>query len=78
MKRTFDLGEFFDIWGPELSWTKAASVGAPHGRHLSIWVDGNPWHGSDPRAIVFRDHQTIVIQNGPPFAKPVHPDWSKF
>jgi hypothetical protein len=78
VKRTFTLGEFFDIWGPDLSWTKAASMSAPHGGRLSIWVDGNRWHGSDPRAIVLHDRETIVIQNGPPFAKAVHPDWSKF
>jgi len=78
VKRSFDLGQFFDIWGPDLSWTKAASLSSPAGRHLSIWVDGKPWHGSDPRAIAFHDHQTIVIQNGPPFATPVRPDWSKF
>ncbi|HVN69844.1 MAG TPA: hypothetical protein VMU38_09375 [Candidatus Binatia bacterium] len=78
VKRSFDLGEFFDIWGPNLSVTQAASVVAPSGKRLSIWVDGKPWHGSNPRKIVFHDHQTIVIQNGPPFATPSHPDWSKF
>jgi hypothetical protein len=78
VKRAFDLGQFFDIWGPDLSWTKAAGVTAPHGRRLSIWVDGKPWHGSDPRDIRLRDRQTIVIQNGPPFATPSRPDWSKF
>lgn len=77
VKRTFDLGEFFDIWGPSLSWTQAASLSAPHGRHLAIWVNGKPWHGSDPRSIAFADHETIVIQNGPPFAKPARADWSK-
>ena len=77
VKRAFDLGEFFDIWGPDLSWTKAASLAAPHGGRLAIWVDGTAWHGKDPRAIVLHDHQTIVIQNGPPYAKPAHPDWSK-
>lgn len=77
VKRAFDLGEFFDIWGPELSWTKAASLAAPHGRRLYIWVDGKPWHGNDPRGIAFHDRETIVIQNGPPFAKPSQPDWSK-
>jgi hypothetical protein len=77
-KRSFDLGEFFDIWGPDLSWTHAASLIAPHGRRLSIWVDGKAWHGADPRAIAFHDRETIVIQNGPPFAKPMRPDWSKF
>jgi hypothetical protein len=78
VKRTFKLGQFFDIWGPDLSWTTAASVSAPHGRRLSIWVNGKPWHGSDPRAIVLQDRETIVIQSGPPFSNPVPVDWSKF
>jgi hypothetical protein len=77
VKRRFDLGEFFDIWGPDLSWTRAASLTAPRGHRLSIWVDGKPWHGSDPRDIVFHDQETIVIQNGPPLAKPARPDWSQ-
>jgi hypothetical protein len=77
VKRPFTLGQFFDIWGPNLSWTQVADVTVPHGKRLSVWVNGRPWNGSDPRSIVLRDQETIVIQNGPPFAKPVHPDWSK-
>ncbi len=78
VKRTFTLGQFFDVWGQDLSWTHAAAATAPHSQHLSIWVNGAPWHGSDPRSIVLRDHETIVIQSGPPFAKPAHVDWSKY
>jgi len=78
VKRRFTLGQFFDIWGPELSWTHAASLSAPKGRQLSIWVDGKPWRGKDPRSIPLVDHETIVIQNGPPFAKPPPTDWSKY
>lgn len=74
--RPFTLGQFFDIWGPDLSWTQAGGVSAPKGKRLSIWVNGSPWHGGDPRSIVLRDHETIVIQNGPPFATPAKPDWS--
>ena len=77
VKQPFTLGEFFDVWGPDLSWTQADGVSAPRGKRLSIWVNGVPWHGSDPRAIVLKDHETIVIQSGPPFAKPTTPDWSK-
>jgi hypothetical protein len=77
VRRNFALGEFFDIWGPGLSWTQAAAVTAPRGHRLSIWIDGQAWHGHDPRSIPLRDHETIVIQNGPPFAKPPQPDWSK-
>ncbi len=78
VKRTFTLGNFFDVWGPDLSWTAASNVSAGHGKRLEIWVNGTPWHGRDPRDIVLRDHETIVIQNGPPFAKPAKVDWAKF
>jgi hypothetical protein len=77
VKRQFSLGEFFDIWGPQLSWTQAATLSAPHGQQLSIWVDGKAWHGKDPRSIPLHDRETIVIQRGPPFAKPSQTDWSK-
>jgi hypothetical protein len=77
VRRTFTLGQFFDIWGPDLSWNRAGSVVAAHGRHLSIWVNGVAWRGHDPRDIVLRDRETIVIQNGPPFAKPARADWSQ-
>lgn len=75
--RTFTLGQFFDIWGRDLSWGKAAGAVAAGGSRLSIWVNGTAWHGSDPRAIVLRDHESIVIQAGPPFARPAPSDWTK-
>jgi len=77
VRRDFTLGQFFDIWGPELSWTHAASATAPHGARLAVWVNGKPWHGSNPRDIVLRDRESIVIQSGPPFAKPAPSDWTK-
>ncbi|MGA8534925.1 MAG: hypothetical protein WB615_12530 [Candidatus Tumulicola sp.] len=77
VRRDFTLGQFFDIWGPELSWTHAAGATAARGSRLLIWVNGAPWHGSDPRTIVLRDHESIVIQSGPPLAKPAPSDWSK-
>ncbi|MBV8197981.1 MAG: hypothetical protein JO263_07585 [Candidatus Eremiobacteraeota bacterium] len=77
VRRTFTLGEFFDIWGPELSGTRAGSMSASRGQRLAIWVNGVPWQGHDPRSIVLRDHESIVIQNGPPFTHPPKPDWSK-
>lgn len=76
-KGTFTLGEFFDIWGAGLSWTHADTMNASRGKQLAVWVDGKRWHGKNPRAIVLRDHESIVIQNGPPFAKASAPDWTK-
>ena len=75
--RDFTLGQFFDIWGSTLSWTRAAGAVAAHGSRLSIWVNGKAWQGRDPRSIVLRDHESIVIQAGPPFAKPASSDWTK-
>jgi hypothetical protein len=73
--KNFTLGQFFDIWGRELTWTHADGIVAPHGTRLAIWVNGKPWHGSDPRTIVLHDHETIVVQSGPPYAKPAQADW---
>jgi hypothetical protein len=71
VKRAFTLGEFFDVWGQPLDRTQAASV---HGR-LSFWVNGKPYT-RDPRAIVLKDTESIVIQNGPPFVKPKKPNFA--
>jgi hypothetical protein len=77
IRQPFTLGEFFDLWGSDLSWKRAGTMQAPPGKTLSVWVNGKKWTGKDPRSIALADHETIVIQNGPPFAKPVPADWSK-
>ncbi|MDQ2872920.1 MAG: hypothetical protein M3R35_07325 [Candidatus Eremiobacteraeota bacterium] len=70
VKRAFTLGQFFDIWGPELRWTGAGQTTARPGKRLSITVNGRIWHGRDPRAIPLFDREEIVIQAGPPYGKP--------
>lgn len=72
----FTLGQFFDIWGGPLDRSHAASLTAPKGHTLSVWVNGRRYAGN-PRSIVLHDREEIVIQNGPPFATPSHYDWSK-
>jgi hypothetical protein len=72
----FTLGQFFDIWGESLDSSHAASLTARKGGRLTITVNGKPFMGN-PRTIVLRDTEEIVIQNGPPFAKPSRYDWSK-
>jgi hypothetical protein len=74
--RTFTLGEFFDIWGQNLSRSQAGDVHAPRAHSLHVTVNGRTWNG-DPRAIPLRDREEIVIQNGPPFGSPRGADWSK-
>jgi|SRR5579872_604293 len=77
VKRAFTLGEFFDIWGQDLNTTHAADVASPKGKKLLVTVNGKVWHG-DPRAIVLRDREEIVIQSGPPYGKPHDYNWKKF
>ncbi len=60
VKRTFTLGQFFDVWGQRLSRTQAGSVRAARGHTLRVLVNGKAWKG-DPRAIPLRDHEEIVI-----------------
>jgi hypothetical protein len=74
--RTFTLGQFFDVWGETLSRTQASSVRAPRGHSLRFTVNGRPWT-RDPRSIPLRDREEIVVQNGPPYARPHRADWSK-
>jgi len=73
--RTFTLGQFFDVWGEDLTRTTAGSVRAPRGRTLRVTVNGKLWT-KDPRAIPLRDREEIVIQNGPPYGKPHGADWA--
>jgi hypothetical protein len=74
VRRSFTLGQFFDIWGMDLSPTRAASMSVPRGRRLSIWVNGARY-GGDPAKIVLKNRETIVIQNGPPFGKVPKLNW---
>lgn len=59
-RRTFTLGQFFDVWGQKLNRTQAAGLHAVRGRTLRVYVNGKPWKG-DPRAILLRDREQIVI-----------------
>jgi len=56
---TFNLGEFFDIWGEKLS---ATQVGPAHGKVTAL-VDGKVV-GGDPRSIVLKAHELIQLDVG--------------
>lgn len=66
-KRTFTLGEFFDVWHTKLSPVQVGD--AVVGRDMKVWVDGKPYAG-DPRAIQLADFQQITIEAGPPYHEP--------
>ncbi len=74
VSRSFTLGEFFDIWGQPLSATAAGPVRFKPG-HLRAYVDGARYSG-DPRRIELAQHADIVLEAGPPYARPVpFTDW---
>ena len=56
---TFNLGQFFDIWGQKLSSTQ---VGPAHGKVTAL-VDGKVVKGN-PRAIVLKAHELIQLDVG--------------
>jgi hypothetical protein len=58
---TFNLGEFFDIWGQKLSSTQ---VGPAQGKVTAL-VDGKVVRGN-PRAIVLKAHELIQLDVGTP------------
>jgi len=58
---TFNLGEFFDIWGQKLSTTQ---VGPAHGKVTAL-VGGKVVRGN-PRAIVLKEHELIQLDVGTP------------
>ena len=65
-KRTYTLGNFFDVWGEPLT---AKRVGPARG-HVTAFLDGKPWHG-DPRSIPLRAHAQVQLDVGSPAVKAV-------
>lgn len=69
LDRSFTLGDFFAVWSQPLGTTSAASARAGKKEKVKVWVNGTPYT-KDPRTIPLVAHADIVIQVGPPFAKP--------
>lgn len=74
VNQLFTLGQFFDIWAVPLGPTQAGRLHARRGGKLRFTVNGKTWT-RDPKLIPLRNHETIVIQSGPPYASPRRPDW---
>ena len=66
VRRTFTLGNFFDVWGEPLT---ASRVGPARGRVVAF-VDGKVWRGS-PRSIPLRAHAQVQLDVGRPLVAPV-------
>jgi hypothetical protein len=64
-QRTFDLGDFFDVWGQPLG---PNELGPEKGDVTAI-VDGRVWT-DDPRRIPLTSHAQIQLQVGTPLVAP--------
>jgi len=79
----YTLGQFFDIWGRQLSATQfmGKPVDANHKLVIEILdVNGKVVQtlSGDPRKFVFNDHQTIMMLYNSPDVKPSGYDWNQF
>jgi hypothetical protein len=66
---SFSLGQFFGVWGVQLTPTCIGSDCTGHGKVLRAWVDGKPV-AADPTRIVLASHQEIVLAYGTPAQMP--------
>ena len=61
--RTFDLGQFFDIWGVLFTKDCIGGFCSQGDKNLEVFVNGNMFQG-DPRTIELKDHEEIVVTFG--------------
>jgi hypothetical protein len=67
VKRSFDLGNFFDVWGQPLS---SDQIGPAHGPVTAI-VNDRVWVGN-PRDIPLIAHSQVQLEVGKPLIAPEH------
>jgi hypothetical protein len=67
VKRSFVLGELFDVWGQPLG----PNVLGPAKGKVTAIVDGQVWDG-DPRRIPLTSHAQIQLEVGRPLVAPEH------
>lgn len=63
------LGNFFDIWGQQLTRRRAAGAEVQGTDAARIYVNLKPYAG-DPRHISLRAHTLVTIELGPPYRRP--------
>jgi hypothetical protein len=67
VKRTFTLGDFFDVWGQRLSGRQVGSATGP----VTAIYNGRAYEGS-PRDIPLAAHAQIQLEVGRPLVSPVN------
>jgi hypothetical protein len=60
-RRTYRLGELFDLWGQTLNRTHIAGFQAPRHHGVHVYLDGKLWHG-DPRDTPIAPHAEITVE----------------
>ena len=65
LKRSFTLGQFFDMWGQPLGRNRLG----PNSGKVTAIVDGRVWVG-DPRAIPLVERRQIQLELGTPLVAP--------
>lgn len=68
-KDDYTLGQFFEVWGEPLSKFQMLNYKATKGKQVRAYIDGKPYTGN-PRDILLRDKEQIVLEYGPPFVSP--------
>ena len=68
-QRTFNLGEFFDVWGVRLSSTCIGGYCNDGSKTLKAFIDAVAWT-KDPRTISLQQHWDIVLAYGTPSELP--------
>jgi hypothetical protein len=78
IKRTFNLGEFFDIWKQKLSNNQILNHTASSSNPLNVYVNGKKVPiGTNYRDMVLHAHDVIAIMYGkPPSTIPSKADYS--
>jgi hypothetical protein len=62
-QRTFTLGQFFAVWGVQLSPNCIGGLCKRGDKRLHMWINGAPVT-ADPTRIVLEEHQEIVLAYG--------------
>lgn len=79
--RTYTLGNFFDIWGQHLSATRVGKYTVGKGQTLKIEIFDASGHmtvySGDPRKIVLKSYETIVMLYDSPNVQPTPFDFKK-
>ena len=63
--RTFTLGNFFDVWGLRFTSKCLGGYCASGQKQVMVWVNAKRVK-TDPRKVVLKSHQSIVVAYGTP------------